>query len=178
MTPLYARALGADFDALPGPIRALHQAQGRSVWRGRASTRGAAGPGAALLAWFFGFPGDQADCAIELEILAGPDGSKWTRRFGGRPFSSRLSHPRPGGLFRERFGAASMDVRLTPDGGRLVYSVQGWRLGPLPMPRALGPSTLAHEEVDANGRFAFDVEIRLPFVGRLAGYRGWLERVA
>ena len=69
-----------------------------------------------------------------------------------------------------------MDLTLTPEEGRLVYRVDGWRLGPLPLPRALGPSTVAHEEIDAGGRFVFDVEIRLPVVGRIAHYRGWLAR--
>ena len=63
-------------------------------------------------------------------------------------------------------------------GERLVYRVEGWRLGPLPLPRALGPTTTAHEEVDVEGRFVFDVEIRLPLVGRVVRYRGWLVREA
>ena len=76
----------------------------------------------------------------------------------------------------ERFGPLIMDLRLTPEAARLVYEVQGWRLGPLPLPRALGPRTRAHEEVDAEGRFVFDVEISAPLIGRLVRYRGWLVR--
>ena len=45
------------------------------------------------------------------------------------------------------------------------------------MPRFLGPSTRAHETVDPEGRFVFDVEISMALIGRLAGYRGWLTRV-
>lgn len=174
---LYRRAIGPAFDALPEAIRALHQAQGRSVWTGRAVTRGAANPLAALLARLLGFPPAQADCAAEVVIDAAPNRSAWRRTIGGAVFSSALSGARDGGLVRERFGPATMDLRLTPEGDRLIYAVEGWRLGPVPMPRFLGPSTRAHETVDAAGRFVFDVEISMALIGRLAGYRGWLTRV-
>ena len=78
----------------------------------------------------------------------------------------------------ERFGLLTMDLRLAPEGERLIYRVDGWRLGPMPLPRALAPSTRAHEEVDAAGRFVFDVEISAPLIGRLVRYRGWLIREA
>jgi hypothetical protein len=70
-----------------------------------------------------------------------------------------------------------MDLRLIPEPDRLVYRVEGWRLGPVPLPRLLAPLTRTHEEVDGEGRFVFDVEISLPLVGRLVRYRGWLARV-
>lgn len=175
---IYARAIGAAFDALPGPIRALHETPGRSLWRGEAATEGAAGPLAAFVARVVGFPKAQAACPVEVAIEADGDRSVWRRRIGGHGFASVLSHPRAGGRVSERFGPLSMDLTLTPEGGRLVYRVEGWRLGPIPLPRALAPATRAHEEVDAEGRFVFDVEISAPLIGRLVRYRGWLMRVA
>ena len=134
------------------------------------------GPLAALAARLIGFPPAQDACAVEVAIDADGERSVWRRRIGGHAFSSVLSAPREGGRVRERFGPLSMDLRLTPEGERLVYRVEGWRLGPLPLPRALGPTTTAHEEVDAEGRFVFDVEISAPLIGRLVRYRGWLVR--
>lgn len=174
---LFARAIGPGFDRLPAAIRALHETPGRSLWRGEATTEGAAGPLAALAARLIGFPPAHAVCPAEVSIDADGERSVWRRRIGGHAFSSVLSAPREGGRVRERFGPLSMDLRLTPEGERLVYRVEGWRLGPLPLPRALGPTTAAHEEVDAEGRFVFDVKIRLPLVGRVVRYRGWLVRV-
>jgi len=174
---IFARAIGPAFDALPAPIRALHETPGRSLWRGEAMTEGASGPLAALVGRIVGFPKAQAACAAEVAIDADGDRSVWRRRIGGQAFASVLSRPRPGGRVRERFGPLSMDLRLTPENGRLVYRVEGWRLGPIPLPRALGPSTRAHEEVDAEGRFVFDVEISAPLIGRLVRYRGRLARV-
>lgn len=175
---VFARAIGPAFDELPPAIHALHEAPGRSLWRGEAMTEGAVNPLAALAARMIGFPPAQAACPAEVSIEADGERSVWRRRIGGHAFSSVLSAPRTGGRVCERFGPLSMDLRLTPQAERLVYRVEGWRLGPMPLPRALGPTTTAHEEVDAEGRFVFDVEIRLPLVGRLVRYRGWLTRVA
>lgn len=173
---IFARAVGPAFDALPAPIRALHETPGRSLWRGEAMTGRASGPLAGFVARIVDFPKAQAACPVEVAIDADGDRSVWRRRIGGHAFASVLSHPRAGGRVRERFGTVSMDLSLTPEGGRLVYRVEGWRLGPIPLPRALGPSTRAHEEVDAEGRFVFDVEISAPLIGRLVRYRGWLVR--
>lgn len=173
---LYPRAIGPAFDDLPASIRALHETPGRSVWRGRAMTEGASGPLAAMVARVIGFPKAQADCEAEVSIDADGERSIWRRRIGGHGFASVLSKPRSGGRVSERFGPLSMDLTLTPEGGRLVYRVEGWRAGPIPLPKALGPSTVAFEEVDAEGRFVFDVTISAPLIGRLVRYRGWLQR--
>lgn len=172
----YARAIGSAFDALPATIRALHETPGRSLWRGEAVTEGAAGPLAALVARLVGFPKAQAACLVQVDIDANGERSVWLRRIGGHQFASVLSRPGEGGRIRERFGPLAMDLRLTPEGERLVYRVEGWRLGPIRLPRVLGPSTQAHEAVDAEGRFVFDVEIFMPLAGRLVRYRGWLVR--
>ncbi|HYC67517.1 DUF4166 domain-containing protein [Brevundimonas sp.] len=173
---IYARAIGPAFDTLPVAIRALHETPGRSVWRGEATTEGATGPLAAFVAAVVGFPKAQAACPAEVTIDADGDRSVWRRRIGGHAFASVLSAPRVGGRVCERFGPLSMELRLVPEAGRLVYRVEGWRVGPIPLPRALAPSTRAHEEVDAQGRFVFDVEISAPLIGRLVRYRGWLVR--
>ena len=174
---LYANAIGPAFDTLPAPIRALHETPGRSLWRGRAMTEGAATPLAALVARLVGFPKAQADCEAEVAVEADGERAIWRRRIGGHGFRSVLSRPRPGGRVSERFGPLSMDLILTPQGDRLVYRVEGWRAGPIPLPKGLAPSTVAFEEVDAEGRFVFDVTISLPLIGRVVRYRGWLERV-
>ncbi|WP_439478504.1 DUF4166 domain-containing protein [Brevundimonas sp.] len=173
---IFARAIGPGFDGLPPAVRALHETPGRSLWRGEAMTEGAAGPMAAMIARIMGFPTAQAACSAEVAIHADGERSVWRRRIGCHAFASVLSTPRPGGRVRERFGPLSMELRLTPEGGRLVYRVEGWRLGPIRLPSGLAPSTRAHEEVDAEGRFVFDVQISLPLIGRLVRYRGWLVR--
>lgn len=175
---IFARAIGPAFDTLPKPIRTLHETPGLSVWRGRATTEGAANSLGALVAAIVGFPKAQVDCPAEVSIDADGERSVWHRRIGGHAFRSVLSHPPPGGRVRERFGPISMELELTPEGERLIYRVTGWRFGPIPLPQALGPSTVAFEEVDAAGRFVFDVTISIPLVGKVVRYRGWLVREA
>ena len=176
---LFARAIGPAFDTVPAPIRALHETTGRSVWRGLASVDGPANPLAGLVAWAFGFPRAGEGVPVELVIDAQGDQSVWRRRIGGRRFLSRLSLPRWGprehGRVIESFGPFSFDLTLSPEGGRLIYRNKGWRLLGVPIATALGPTTVTHEKVESEGRFAFDVEIGLPMAGRMVRYRGWLE---
>lgn len=172
---LFPRAIGSAFDVLPAPIRDLHEAVGVSVWRGRARIDGAAGPMAALVARVVGFP-TAGGTAVEVEIQTDGQRSVWRRRFGRHRFLSVLSNAREGGGVTERFGPLSFDLILTVRDGWLHYDVERWRMGALPLPRFLMPGTVTHEQIDAEGRFAFDVEISAPLVGRLVRYRGWLER--
>lgn len=172
---LFARALGLDFDRLPAPIRALHETFGRSTWRGRARIDGADTALGAVAARLAGFP-RQGETPVEVQVDADGRRSVWRRRFGRSRFGSVLSRPRAGGEVTERFGALSFDLVLTVENDRLAYSVRGWRIGPIPLPLILSPTTRTHEQLDAEGRFAFDVEICAPLIGRLVRYRGWLER--
>jgi hypothetical protein len=53
--------------------------------------------------------------------------------------------------------------------------ITGWRLGPLPLPAFLAPRSLATESQTNTGRFAYDVPISAPLLGRLTRYRGELD---
>lgn len=179
---LFSRAIGAGFDALPEALKALHETQGSSLWRGRCRVEGAQGLAAGLVGRLFGFPGAGEDLPVQVAIEADEMRSVWRRAIAGRRFVSRLSLPNAGahgyGRVVERFGPLAFDLVLRPDEGRLIYEVRGWRAFGLPMPRGLAPSTRTHEAVDALGRFEFDVEIGLPLLGRMVRYRGWLKREA
>ncbi|NBW06885.1 MAG: DUF4166 domain-containing protein [Caulobacteraceae bacterium] len=174
---LFERAIGPVFVTLPDPIRALHEATGHSVWRGQATVEGAANPVAGLVARVFGFPKAGEGVPVEVRIDADRDRSIWRRKIAASRFQSRLSSPKSGGRVVESFGPCAFDLTLSPEDGRLVYRVQGWRLLGLPMPKAWAPTTATHEKEDVEGRFAFDVEIGLPVAGRMVRYRGWLEQV-
>ncbi|MGQ2989451.1 MAG: DUF4166 domain-containing protein [Brevundimonas sp.] len=171
---LFARAIGPDFDALPDPIRALHESLGLSQWRGECRCDGPASPLAGLVGRIIGFPGRSGTEPVEVSIDADGRRSIWRRHIGPARFQSVLSNPRAGGRMTERFGLVSVELGLHRQADRLVYDVLGWRLGPIPLPRALAPRTTTHEAIDAQGRFTFDVEIGLPLLGRIVHYRGWL----
>ena len=178
--PLFERALGAGFARMPGAIQALHGSVGDGAFRGRAEVRRGRGPVVALVALIFRLPPAMADgpvrVGIEPDLDAGAE--RWTRHFPGRHFSSRMERAGPdgSGRLRERFGPFVMDLAVSAHADGLDMVVTGWRFGPLPLPRALRPTTQAGERIDAQGRFRFDVALFLPLVGLLVHYRGWLAR--
>lgn len=178
--PLFERALGAGFARMPEAVRALHGAVGDGAFRGRAEVLRGRGRLVALVALLFRLPPAMEDGSIRvtMEPHFEVGAERWTRHFPGRRFSSRmrLAGPDGSGRVRERFGPFAMDLAVSAHADGLDMAVTGWRLGPLPLPRFLRPTTRASERVDAQGRFRFDVALFLPLVGRLVHYRGWLVR--
>lgn len=170
--PLYSRVLGERFQALAPTLRRMHAplrdggAAGMSwVERGRQ-------PLARLVAALFRFPRAGEAVPVHVSFSEGPDGEVWTRDFDGRQFSSRLSQR--GDLLVERFGALRFGFRLPARDGGLEMVMARWWLGPVPLPLALAPKSLAREW-EAEGRFHFDVPISLPLVGLVVRYTGWLD---
>lgn len=176
--PLFERALGAGFARMPEPVRALHASVGDGAFRGRAEVLRGRGLLVALVALLFRLPSAMADGPIRVALEPDHDAAaeRWTRCFPGRCFSSRmgLAGPEGSGRLRERFGPFSMDLAVEAHAAGLDMAVTGWRLGSLPLPRRLRPTTRASERIDAQGRFRFDVALFLPLIGLLVHYRGWL----
>ncbi|MFF8800162.1 MULTISPECIES: DUF4166 domain-containing protein [unclassified Methylobacterium] len=176
--PLFERALGAGFARMPEPVRALHASVGDGAFRGRAEVLRGRGILVALVALLFRLPPAMADGPIRVTLEPDHDAAaeRWTRCFPSRCFSSRmgLAGPEGSGRLRERFGPFSMDLAVEAHAAGLDMAVTGWRLGTLPLPRLLRPTTRASERIDAQGRFRFDVALFLPLIGLLVHYRGWL----
>lgn len=174
--PFYRRILGPAFDRLPPRVRELHETEAQRQWRGQAEVRRGTNPLARLAAAIIGFP--RAGIATPVSVTFTPEarGERWTRDFGGRKFSS-LQHEGTGRntrLLVERFGPAAFAMALVVEGDRLTLVPRRWSLFGVPMPRALMPSGPSFE-TDDNGKFRFDVDIRLPLAGLVVAYRGTLE---
>jgi hypothetical protein len=73
----------------------------------------------------------------------------------------------------ERFGPFAFGLALVRETDRLRLVVRRWRVFGIPLPAALAPFGDAYESAE-DGRFHFHVEIRLPVVALVVGYRGWL----
>ncbi|PZN99473.1 MAG: hypothetical protein DCF30_11650 [Hyphomicrobiales bacterium] len=175
---VFRDALGADsFAALPGPLMALHGADGPPVWRGLASIEAGTHPLARLARRIIGLPpaGHDVPVTVSIERTAGPDGNAeiWTRNFGGSRFSSRLSVDAAGGLW-EAFGPIRFRLGLAARGRGLELPVTAARCLGIPLPRVLLPISDACEHIDEQGRFCFDIRLTLPGLGLLSHYRGWL----
>lgn len=174
--PLYRQILGSAFEALPAPIQALHAGTDVRSWRGMAQVSRGSGPLAALAAGLFRFPRAGQNVAVSVTFEPAADGETWRRDFGGRLF---VTHQKPGkglncGLIEEHFGAVTVALALVVEADRLRLIPRRWSLLGVPMPRFLLPSGDCFETV-RDGRFAFEVTIDLPLIGRVISYHGSLE---
>ncbi|MEW6642337.1 MAG: DUF4166 domain-containing protein [Pseudomonadota bacterium] len=168
--PLYARVMGAAFDTLPPRVRAMHDVLRDHGASGRAVVTRGRGLAARMIARLFGFPPEgEHDVHVSFDERDGVE--TWTRHFSGHTFRSRLSQR--GALLVEAFGPLRFGFTLPGNGEGLTMQMRRWWLGPLPMPLALAPRSVAREW-QADDRFQFDVPIALPLIGLVVHYRGWL----
>lgn len=168
---LFPTVLGDAFPGLPACVRALHVGSG--LWRGEATVERGQGALSRLCAWLTRLPPEGAHPVV-VDIVAERDGERWTRRYGS-------SHAMPSRLWIardalcERLGPVTLRYRLTVENGAIVWRVTGIRiLGLLPLP-AHWFTGVEPRESDDDGRYRFDVRARLPGIGLLVHYRGWLE---
>lgn len=176
---LFEGALGEPaFMALPAQIKAFHEATAPPVWQGRAEVSLGKGRLARLVRRLFALPAAGRDLPVTVSVERGQEATGayeiWTRNFAGKRFSSRLDLGR-GGDLHESFGPFRFTLAPEAERNGLALPIAGWRLFGLSLPRALMPRAEAREDVDAEGRFRFDIRLTLPFFGPLVHYRGWLS---
>ena len=173
--PLYRRLLGDAWDALPAPLRAMHDLATGLTAAGEATIERGKGLLARCVGWLFGFPPAGKDVPVTVTFTVRDGREIWQRTFGGRSFSSTQEEGR--GRFErllcERFGPFAFAMALVLDEGRMRLVIRRWTAFGIPMPLALAPTGNAYECVEG-GRFRFHVEIGHPVTGLIVAYRGWL----
>lgn len=169
---LYAQLLGPAFARLHPAVQRFHQLQGQHRLHGQVRTTAPASPLARLLAWGLGSPQTDRDGPIHFDLQAGPDCEVWTRHFPDRCMRSTLRLDGAG--LTEQLGLARLHFRLAELDGALVMHLQRLHWAGLPCPRRALPEVRA-VETGAGNRLHFDVMARLPGIGQVAGYRGYLE---
>jgi len=171
--PVYRDVMGGDFDALPGPVRDMHNLVGN----GGASGRGTVvrGPGilSRMVGAVMGFP-PAGEYPVHVDFTARDGVERWTRQFGAHQFRSHLSAN--GNRIIERFGAMRFyfDLPVNANGLRMV--LRRWTFFGIPMPLALGPQVEASERAEGED-FIFDVQTALPLIGPIVSYHGCLRRL-
>lgn len=171
--PLYKRLLGPRFDALPKSISHLHTLIGNSGAQGMATvTRGPTWV-ARLLCTVMGFP-PSGTTPLHVGFDEHEGIEKWSRNFGGVAFASYLFENNDHLI--ERFGPLAFAFDLGGDEVGVTMMLRSWSAFGLPMPKWLGPSAQAREWDEA-GTYCFQVEIHLPIVGLIVGYKGHLSPI-
>lgn len=170
---LFRRLIGRKFDDLPASLRAVHAGAGRRTFRGRAVARIGRNFATRLVAKVLGLPSPGRH-DVEVTISADPRGEQWRRSFGASSFSSRLTSTDRLGVFEEHFGPVRFVFELDASRRGVVWRLVGWRVGALPLPRALAPKVRAGAG-DAAGRYRFRVVVAHAWLGLLFAYRGVLD---
>ncbi len=167
--PLYARAMGGRFAELPRAVQAMHEVHGDGGASGEGTVTRGKGL-ARLIGSIMRFP---PDGSWPLQVSFTERGGKetWVRDFGGHRFASELSLEGDG--VAERFGPLRFAFDLPSDASGLGMVLRRWTAFGVPMPRALEPRIVAREWEDG-GRFRFEVGVRLPLIGEVVRYTGWL----
>jgi hypothetical protein len=164
-------AAGAGFDGLPFAVRSMHGESRLRVAIGRGDVEIGPGVLARLLAALLRLPRAGRDQALSVQFQPEGAAERWTRRFGDRGFSSRVSAE--DGLLVERIYGVAVLMRAAADAAGVTLRLTGTRLLGIPLPVALAPRFTARISAP-QCLYRFEVSIDLPLVGRLVRYSGWL----
>ena len=169
---LFQQALGAAFFNLPESVRRLHAVRGTARYAGIASIERGGNPLARLCARVAGLPKAMQDAPTTVEFAADAKGETWRRDFGGTRMRSRLLFK--DGLLREWLGPLQFRYVLHAGNEAIWWQVVGVRLlGLLPLPAAWFTGVRCRER-EHEGRYEFLVDAKLPLIGRIIRYEGWL----
>ncbi len=171
---LFSPLVGAGWDRLPSPVRRMHGGEPMDA-RGTARVDGETHWAARLVRAIARLPPPADLVELALEIRVHDVRESWLRRFGQQRMRTELTrstrHP---AALEERLGPARLTFAFEVVDARLHWIVREVRVFGIVLPLRWfrGMHASCGEE---RGRYAFDIDVRLPLVGRLVAYSGWLE---
>ena len=172
---IFQTILGDQFETLPPLVQALHT-ELDTIWQGQARVKTARNPLGKLIGRIVGINVKAGDMPLTVSFKTDDTGEQWVRKFGDQSFSSHFSRGtgRNTHLAVERFGIVKVGLALVKDGKRLEFIPRRCTVLGVPLPQFLIPKGESYEH-EANGKFHFNVTIKLPIIGLIAAYQGWLE---
>jgi hypothetical protein len=162
-----------DWSQLAFPVRRMHAEGNLLRASGIADVTGETHPVARWLRRLLSLPAPGAGQAITVTIKRHASHERWSRQFPGGRMCSTLRAGKDDQL-HERLGPVIVCFNLRRDGDAIDWQFRAVRLLGLPLPRALCGTVLSRSGM-RDGRYAFDIDVRLPLISRLVAYRGWLE---
>lgn len=163
----------ADWSQLAPPVQRMH-AEGRVIQAsGCANVDGDTHLAARLLRRLLSLPGPGADQPIALTIERDGLHERWSRQFA-RGFMRSTLRAGAGQQLLERLGPVTLHFSLRREDDAIDWQLGRVSFLGLPVPRALCGNVFSRSGM-RDGCYAFDIDARLPVIGRLVAYRGWLE---
>lgn len=176
-TALFPCLLGEDiWRSLPAAVQAMHGGTPTLRANGLADVAGAGHLPARCLRRLLGLPPPGPRQVLALTIERHGTREVWTRRFSGRCMQSVLDRRSDSALLYERLGPATLGFALCRNGDAIDWQLRNLHVLGVPMPRSLRGRVLSRSGV-RDGRYHFSVDVRLPMLGQLIAYEGWLETV-
>jgi hypothetical protein len=172
----FEKVLGPTLEQLPAPLRSAHSLRAPLATAGRAEITAASGFFARFICWFAGLPRPGRDVDVFVTFSPTATGSEyWDRKFADRRYASTMDAGtgRDQGLLIEHFGLFDLRFKLGASREGLTWSLVGWRLLRVPLPRWSVPRIACVESADG-ARYTFDIDVTFPLIGWLMHYRGWL----
>lgn len=129
------------------------------------------------LARRLGMPLGRSRCGFEVQIVHEADALLWRRRFddGGMMISRFVGNGHfPTGSWTEQTGPLQLSLGVDIVDGGWRWRLREARWHGLRVPLALLPRSRAGKRI-VDGRYAFEVEFRLPLLGRVLRYGGLLD---
>jgi len=157
------------FARLPDIVQRAHR--GTIRLSGSAKVERGRGLGG-LVALIMGLPKSNPKADLIVTAWHFPDQMVWSRSFDGRGFESTFR--KDDDFLVEQMGPLSLFMQPMCEGGRLVYRLIATQIGPVPLPRFLAPAMTAWES-EKDGKYAFEVAVRLPLFGQVIRYSGALD---
>lgn len=169
-------AMGDAFLRLPESLRSVHSGSGVRRMQGIAQVDGASSRLGRLISRLLTLPA-AGEGPVDVTIENRGGGEVWTRVFRTGIFRSQLTPARPGYL-NERVGPITFELSVWSRSTGFDLIVESARVGPVRLPSFLLPDARGGAWLDEQGRYAFDVHVSAPILGRLVHYRGWLAEAS
>ena len=172
---LFPDLLGDEaWQRLPPAVQAMHGSVPQLQANGMADIDGDDHLPARWLRHLLGLPLPGPAQALMLIIERHGKREVWTRRFASRRMRSTLGRRTGSPLLYEQLGPARLGFALRRDGDDIDWQLRSLHVLGLPLPRALHGKVLSRSGI-RDSRYHFSVDVRLPLLGQLIGYQGWLE---
>lgn len=173
---LFPALLGERWHQLAMPVQQMHGNAPHVLARGAADVEGATNLPVRWLRCLLGLPEPGLQQLLEVTIERRGTREIWTRRFASKQMRSVLDRVTNSPLLSERLGPITLHFELLRDDKFIDWQLRSAHMFGLPLPRALFGNVLSRSGAQ-DGRYAFHIDTRLPLLGRLVAYRGWLEIV-